>query len=262
MKAPILQRTIVVAAIICLVHLLFTDANGQYRERRYRKSNVYFGIEGTMGTKTFSVRSDISAIDGMKAQEEGFSLGAVLGGRTFLAKLRTGFFKPSSELGEKITARNLELNLNAFPLELFGTKNQFFKPYIIAGIDRARLKFLGNYSLPTPPQPPLPTQPSIPCPCVCPGDEEVVPVPESPPSVSTREEVADNSVLASVNIVWGSVGTGLIIHVPGKNKFINFFMEAQYGIPLSTRASSPAFDRTSTSEQLSLSAGIAMGLAR
>ena len=262
MKAPIDQRTITVAVIICLVHLLFTDVDAQYKERRYRKSNIYFGIEGTMGTKTFSVRSDISAIDGMKAQEEGFSLGAVFGGRTVLAKLKTGFFKPSSELGEKINARNLELNLNAFPLELFRSKNEFFKPYFIAGIDRTRLKFLGNYSLPAPPPPPLPTQPSIPCPCVCPGDEEVIPVPESPPSVSSREELTENSVLSSVNILWGSVGTGLIVHVPAKNKFINFFMEAQYGIPLSTRASTAAFDRTSTSEQLSLSAGIVMGLAR
>lgn len=246
----------------CLISLaLVNSVHGQYKYGRYSRSYFYFGVEGTMGTKTFSVKSDIPAINGMKAIEQGFSLGMVGGGRTVLAKVKYGSYAPTSSAEEKVTFRNMELNVNTFPMEIFKTKNNFFKPYLITGFDRSQLRFIGNYSLPAPPPPPPPANP---CPCICEGaKEEPIPVPEPAPSTtSPTEELSEDTVLGTVNVVRGTAGVGLIIHVPGKNKFINFFMEAHYGIPLLARSTSPAFDRTTVTGQLSLNAGLALGLSR
>lgn len=265
MRPPLRCRIINVTAMVCLISLVATSvSHAQYSHNRKRKTDFYLGVEATMGTKTFSVKSNIPAIDGMKSLEEGLSLGVVAGGKVVLAKIKHGFFKPSAAIAEKINLRNLEINVNAFPLEILRTKNQFFKPYLIVGVDRNQLKFLGNYSLPTSPVPPAPPlTPATPCPCICPGEEEVIPVPSTVAATpSLNEELAEDTVLGTVNAVRGSVGTGLVIHVPGKNKFINFFMEGQYGVPLRRRATSPAFDHTSVTGQLSLSAGLAVGLRR
>ena len=88
-----------ITAILVVLTLAFMNADAQYKGNRFRKPNFYIGVEGAMGTRSFSIKSDIAAINGMKALEEGYSLGAVLGGRTLLTKVKTGFFKPLHGIG-------------------------------------------------------------------------------------------------------------------------------------------------------------------
>src|SRR5690349_3919606 len=102
---------IIVIATILFILLISSAAHAQ----RGGGKKFYIGFDAGLGTRSFNISSDIEALDGLHANQEGFNLGVLVGGDVVRANIRKGFYKASATVGERIDIDEYELSMNMFP---------------------------------------------------------------------------------------------------------------------------------------------------
>src|SRR5688572_1361302 len=76
------------------------------------------GLEVTFGIKSFSLSSDINAIDNLKVLAEGGTLGVTIGSGILKGKVRQGYYYSASNVGKTIDYVRSAGVINFYPLDL------------------------------------------------------------------------------------------------------------------------------------------------
>jgi len=242
----------------------------------------YAGVEGSIGTRSFTMKSDIEAIDHMAVSAEGGSFGIVFGSKVFHTRLKQGYFKSSSSIAEKFGVMESSGSINLYPLQLNKMKFRYFEPYFLMGADRNTVKLYGEYVTITPGGgtlgagngtgtgtgtgtghdgtiicgaggPPIPDD----------GEGTLPTDPnENPEAGLGQSEQTDSApYLGKLVSTRANVGLGLECHIPGLHHFINLFAEAKYGIPVNKSVSDVVFKNTKASGSLAISFGVSFGFS-
>jgi hypothetical protein len=244
-----LKHTLVVM-IACgaLVMLSHTPVLSQYNPFPYK----YFGLEASVGPKELSVKSNISAINGIKIAEDAMVFGMFLGNESIAGKARFGMVRSAGESSGVIEIQDKHAGVNLFPLKIAGAKSSWIRPYVIAGMDFTNFKFYGTYELP-PPSSRNGSQHSCPLESEMTDDAAAAPAPSDAPP-------RKDQLLGKMNTTSFNTGVGLNIHISGETHFINFFAEASHGFLLSTKAMVLEYKDTRVSDSFSINAGVSFGL--
>jgi hypothetical protein len=107
--------------------------------KRGPKTN--FGLEATVGTRSFKMASDIEAINGMNVRAAGGSFGATIGSRFYSVKIRQGFFNAAPSETQKFNLAETSGVFNVYLFKLFNSRIKYFEPYFITSTDRSVLKY-------------------------------------------------------------------------------------------------------------------------
>jgi hypothetical protein len=198
----------------------------------YGRVKSYWGFEGSFGTRSFSLRSDIAAIDGMKVIEEGGSAGVIVGVEAVQIKVRGGFYYSSSKVCHTVNLFETEGTINLRPLQLVGPGHRVLEPYAFAGINKSTLKFHGFYN-----------QNGI--------DNSKV-------NFSTERA----PYLGKILLTSATLGFGIDFRLPERMSFIHLFSEVKYSAPINQESGSPMFGKTTTSDQLALNVGVSFGAVK
>lgn len=188
------------------------------------------GFEGSFGMKTFSVSSNIAAINGLNVTEEGGMIGVGIGAKALRVKIRQGYFYSSSMVAQTVDEVRSAFVANLYPLQLAPTNKSRFQPYLTAGVERNIFKMYGTY-----------------------GSENNKP---------RNYSVSEAPFLGKISNMITSVGAGLEYRVTTPGHFINVFAEGRYGKSFRTLSSNELFNGTSLSDQMVINVGIAFGYYR
>lgn len=193
-------------------------------------ADYQIGLEASFGIKTFSLSSDIAAIDGLSVTEEGGTIGVVMGAKALRLKLRQGYFYSSSTVAQTIDEVRSAFVANLYPLQLFQRNNSRLQPYFMGGMERNIFKMYGTY-----------------------GSENNKP---------RNYSVSEAPFLGKISNMIASVGAGLEYRVTTPGHYINFFAEGRYGKSFHTISSGELFNGTALSDQLVFSLGVGFGYYR
>lgn len=221
-------KVILILLIILVVALQSYSVKAQGL-KKFAKDNA-FGFEGSFGIKTFSLTSDVAAINGLNVVEEGGSIGVAIGANAFRLKIRQGFFYSSSAVVQTVDEVRSAFIGNFYPLQLLAGNNARLKPYFTGGIERNILKMYGTY-----------------------GSENNKP---------RNYSISEAPYLGKISTILASFGGGLEYGVKKPGHFVNFFAEARYGKSVRALSSSALFAGTSASDQLVINVGIGFGYHR
>jgi uncharacterized membrane protein YgcG len=263
------------------------------RMRRGPKTNI--GIEASMGTRSFRLKSDISVINKMAVPMEGASFGAIIGNKFYRVKLKQGFFNSADAVAQKFQLSETKGILNLYLLQsLLSNKPKYFEAYFITSVDRSLVKFYGSYvekknnsstsgagsqsgsggagsAQGTGTGSSGSGMPQCDGPMGDPDgnsnsgtgsntntnqDQSGTPTDPDPSAMSAKR------FLGKSNIMHANIGMGLECHIPGRKHFVNLFAETQYGIPFSATTSNAAFNNTKASAIFTVNFGLSFGISR
>jgi hypothetical protein len=267
---------IVLMVSMAIVGILLTEvAQAQRPPRGYSMANYYrgtsaggfvLGIEGGASMRTFTIKSDIDAINQLQVIQEGWSGGLVVGGGKLRGKLLYGNYAISSTISTDIREKSFSAQLQFYPLSTLGVKSKYFQPYVLAGIDVSNIIFKGTYI----PAPKLEKEKEIPCPCDCgglPGDPDLPPsgsgLPGPPPNPSGDPDLVappdtrTDRLLATQAVA----GLGLECNFKSNGRMFTIFSEARYGKPLGVEPITTPLANTSISGQFIVYFGISIGIS-
>lgn len=265
-----------------VVGTLFINIDQVAAQQYYRQpAKLFLGVEAGTGPRSFKIDSDIPEIDGTTVNEEGFNFGLMFGVNQFQFKANQGFYKASAAVGQHIDMSEFLVGSNYFLLKPAGKKRKYVKPYLTANVNASKVTFFGSYGLPQPAPPAIAPPP---CTCTCPAagepaipadpienTEEVIEfssqsVTESdraatlPESMQEEQPAGDERELGYIRSVRADVGAGIMIHLPARRYFMNFFAEAKYGLTLDQQASNFGFSNTKISDPFIINLGVSVGL--
>ncbi|HTJ53050.1 MAG TPA: hypothetical protein VL443_26530 [Cyclobacteriaceae bacterium] len=262
------------------------------------KNKFYFGVEGLMGTRSFKINSDITAIDKMGAFLTGTGFGAMMGDKAFHTKITRSYFNTEAMADQKFKLVETEGVVNLYPLQFMKKKFRYFEPYVVLGFNKGSLNFYGDYASQLKKNTKKATVAKAKtapefgtlnaCACTCGGpmtDPDLymtspdAPAPSSAPAYSSAAPPSDpfagdpdkeasakpessSAYLGKMTINRATVGGGVECHIPGATRFVNLFAEIKYGMPLSTNTGNVSFQNTKVTPQLTINFGINFGLSR
>jgi hypothetical protein len=281
--------------ILALVCSYQADAQrfSRYGRNVKRGKKLNIGVEASMGTRSFHLKSDISVIDKMSVPVEGGNFGVVVGNKFYRAKVKQGYFNSAPAVPQKFQMVETKAILNLYLLQsLLKTRPKYFEPYFITAIDRSSIKFYGSYvdksklngsgngsgsssghgtSGGTSSGSGSGT---VQCDGPMGDPDEVATPPTTPPTDPTAQNPDQASqdpalndptrkdFLGKISAMHANVGLGLECHIPGQKHFVNLFAEAQYGIPFSTTTKDIPFNNTKASGVFSVNFGLSFGITR
>lgn len=237
----------VLIVVVAIAAITVSDSYGQFRYGGRKRSKPYIGFETSVGTQTFTMKSNLPEYNNLKLYEEGYNIGVFAGGNGFLVKLRNGFYK--ADLIEKsLPVHNFQTTLNVFPLHYTRSKNEFAKPYVVLGIEKNTFEVSALVT----PKPKQVVPPTGEHECgELPGDPEQVETPVMPALPELR--TGNFSALRMI------AGTGVQVRIEKKRFFVNLHAEVQFGFPLKTSSTVAGFENTTVTRQLSTNGGIGFG---
>jgi hypothetical protein len=214
-------------ALIILILLIVMGAYSCAVKAQSFKPIKYFGFEASFGTRSFDVKSNISAINQMRAGHEGGSLGVVFGNDVLKARIRgAGFYYSNANTPHTQEVVEAGTSLNFYPLQLLNSKQTRLRPYLIAGGSLTKVRFYGKYL----------------------SDQ-----------ISSK---AYEPFLGKVSQIMATGGVGIEYQLASDFDFIHIFMEAVGGSPIQSNASSDAFSQTSIKRFTAISLGVSFGRKR
>jgi hypothetical protein len=192
---------------------------------------TYFGFDVAFGTRSFKLSSDIDKINGMNIQEEGATIGLLLGNKIWQTKLRQGYFYSSACVPYTTELIETELNININPLQMIKVRFRSVEPYITTGVERNAIRLHGNY----------------------------VSKDRAADAGGANRSFDEQSYLGRIVVTRASVGAGLQYRIPYQHSFLRLFAEARYGYALTHGTHESWFKHTSVSNQVAVSAGVCFG---
>jgi hypothetical protein len=266
---------------LLFVVAFFNTINDVTAQQFYRQpAKLFLGLEAATGPRSFKIDSDIKEIDGQTVNEEGFNFGLMFGINKFHFRANQGFYKASAAVGQRIDMADFFVGANFFPLKPLGKKGKYVKPYLSANINANKITFFGSYALPEPAPATPPPAAALPCPCTCPNSSGEPSIPSAEPLPSSDEPIEteldrsatlpepmpeepaanEDRELGSIRSIRADVGAGIMLQLPARRLFMNFFAEAKYGLTLDQQASNFGFSNTKISNPFVINLGVSFGL--
>lgn len=206
-------------------------AQSLYPQFPFSKKDVsYFGYEVSMGIRSFTLQSDIAAINGMQVQQTGASVGVNLSNQIGKVRATASLFYSDASVAHTVDGAEIGLSGNLYLLRLAKVNFHAFEPYLVATTGYQRSKFFGAY---------------------LPGD--------AVPNYS----VAEFPALGQISRVKAGVGMGVEWQLRNDTQhFIHLFSEVVMSTSLATAGSNVAFAKTSVVNPLRFTVGLSFGLSR
>lgn len=209
-----------------LIILIVLSAYSCVAQVQTLKSIKYLGLEGSFGSRSFSVRSNIKEINNMQTCQEGGSLGVAFGNELLKTRIKVaGYYYSNANTPRTQELFEVAASTNVYPLQWLG-RNSKLQPYITGGLSLDRIKFFGTYL-----------------------DDRTFNRPYEP-------------LLGKLYSVISNAGVGLEFQFPSAVDFIHLFAEATYGAPIHSSASVSEFSRTSIHHFTSFTFGLSFGRKR
>jgi hypothetical protein len=267
-------------SLLVIAAVVFTNVDRVYAQQYYRQpAKLFLGVEAGTGPRSFKIDSDIKELAGQTVNEEGFNFGVMFGINKFQFRANQGLYKASAAAGQRIDMNEFLVGANFFPLKPMGKKGKYVKPYLSANINGNKVTFFGSYALPVPAPVVVPAA-ATPCSCTCPGstgepaipaddplpqEDETVEIESDrnatlPESMPEQPAAKHDRELGNIRSVRADVGAGIMLHLPARRVFMNFFAETKYGLTLDQQASNFGFSNTKISNPFIINLGISVGL--
>jgi hypothetical protein len=209
---------------------ILKSCNVRAQEFPEKHTITYYGFDVTFGTRSFTLHSDISRINGMRVLEEGGSAGLLIGNKIWQTKIRQGYFYSAGRVPYTTDLVETELNFNINVLQLVKARFRSIEPYITAGLEKNKLKLYGYYVS---------------------GDV-----------AGTNMESSSRSgqpYLGNLIATRASVGTGIQYRIPFDYAFLRLFIEMRYAYTLAQKNTAECFSKTRPSNQTAVSVGVSFG---
>jgi hypothetical protein len=189
------------------------------------------GIEATFGFKSFTLSSDMNAINNLKVMTEGGTLGLTLGSGILKGKVRQGYYYSASNVGKTIDYVRSAGIINFYPLQLINKDNNEggLQPFITAGVERNIMKMYGFYG------------------------------PDYSSANQINYSISEAPYLGRIVNLQASVGAGLEYSIKKAGHFVSIFTEVKYGKNVANLYTSKVFDGTRSGNQTTLNVGINFG---
>ncbi len=258
MKTHNTQRTMgIVLITFSTIFMACTISTAQaqgYRNSYGRgSSKTMVALQGGLGTRSFTVKSDIDYLNNMKASQEGWETSLIFGGR--MARVRSGFGSFKTNMNELNTIKQSSFAgmVNIYALDILGKTNKYFHPYVITGFDVNTFEFKGSY---IPKAPLILSNPNTQQQCTCQIAGPGSPQPIEPPATS----LAPNSAkMTSTQLVSGLGGEVSSIK---DGRFFNMFGEVRYGLPVGVTTQNPVLNNTQIKNNMAVTFGIGFGISK
>lgn len=217
---------VILGLVLIMTAILHSHSVNAQRLRRFVHASA-FGFEGSFGMKTFSLASNIPAINGLNVIEEGGNIGVAIGAKALRIRIRQGYFYSSSSVIQTVDEVRSAIAVNFYPLQVLTGNDSRLRPYFIGGIERNILKMYGTY-----------------------GSENIKP---------RNYSISEAPFLGKISNTVAAFGGGFEYSVRGPGHFVKFFAEARYGKTIGARSSNVLFNETATSNQLAVDVGVGFG---
>lgn len=193
---------------------------------RNRRAPLYRGFEMSYGVRSFSIKSNITAINGLDVITEGGSAGIMLGSKVVRTRLIGGFYYAASCVKRTVDAFELDASTNIYPLQTLRKKSRT-TPYLVSALVYNKLKFGGNY---------LETD-----------------------TKRTNRSVSDDKYIGKLHQVNFSTGIGASYSLYDRFDYLQLFAETRYNLPLAIDTQSAGFKSTTSTAQLMVTIGVRFG---
>jgi hypothetical protein len=214
--------------VILFVVLTLQSINSIAQSFQPKSKVFYRGLQVNYATRSFTIASDIPAINQSRGTLAGGQIGLVLGNEVLRAKVGLlGYYSSGGNTKGTIELYQTNTALNFYPLALLNKKGWRIQPYVLGSVAFDRFKFYGYY---------LDNSPGI-----------------------INYSCSLEPYLATIKQINATVGTGLEFKLLDKFDFVHFFTEVRYGHSLSSKSTSAQFDHTSLGNQMQVIAGISFG---
>lgn len=191
------------------------------------------GIEATFGFKSFTLSSDMNAINNLKVVTEGGTLGLTFGSGILKGKVRQGYYYSASNVGKTIDYVRSAGAINFYPLQLINKNNNNseggLQPFITAGVERNILKMYGFYG------------------------------PDYSAANQINYSISEAPYLGRIVTLQASIGAGVEYSIKKEGHFVCIFTEVKYGKNVADLYTSKVFDGTRSGNQTTLNVGINFG---
>jgi hypothetical protein len=115
-------------------------------EAQIIRSISYVGFEASFGVRTFDTKSNITAVNGIHAAQEGGQLGLVFGNQAWKTRIQVaGFYTPGFNTPHTQELFETAAAVNFYPTALSQLRHHGLFPYVMAGLGIARINFFGKY---------------------------------------------------------------------------------------------------------------------
>jgi len=257
---------VLVVLFMGILQVVATSAQAQKFDYFNRNSKLMVGVGSSLGTRSFSIKSDITAFNNLKGTQQGWESFMIVGRNTL--KFRTGFgsFKTDLIDANSIKQSSISGLANIYVLDMIGKGKKIFHPYVITGIGVNIYQFSGTAV----PEGPL-TLPNPQCKCTCPltpvtdlgvSGETVIPVETlTPTSEISDQEPAIDVKTAKMTYTQIVSGLGAEASFFKNGRFFTLFGEARYGLPIGVTTQSSGLNNTQIKNQMALTFGIAFGIS-
>ena len=260
MKKQNTQRTMGIVLIV--ISMMAAFATTPVQAQGYRSSYVrgpakmMVALQAGLGTRSFTIKSDIDYLNKMRASQEGWESSLIFGGR--MVRVRSGFgtFKTSMNELNTISQKSFTGMGNIYILDMMGKTNKYFHPYVVTGFDVNILEFKGSY---IPKAPLILSNPNTQLPvCTCqltgPGSPQPIDPAATSPTPGTNSAKMTSTQLVS--------GIGAELNFTKDGHFYSMFGEVRYGLPIGTTTQNPVLNNTDVKHNMAVTFGIGFGISK
>jgi hypothetical protein len=195
-----------------------------------RKQLSFRGYELSTAFASSRLTSNISQLDGLRAELIGGHVAGMLGNHLGKVKAGVGMYYSTAATPYTINALQGGLSGSLYFLRLKEMTQHSFEPYALIGVNYLQTKFYGSYLN---------------------------------HDAARNYSTIDEPLLATVNIMQLTLGSGVEFQLESDDqKFMHFFIEGGYGLPLVATTSNAVFSGTTIKHSMNLKIGVSFGIAK
>jgi len=244
-----IKAALLLTVSIGFIALITVPAHGQiYKRNSYLRgsSKPVVAFQAGLGTRSFSVQSDIDYLNGNRSTLEGWQSSLMIGGK--MVRLRSGFgaFKTNKSKSSDIKQASIAGLVNLYPLNMLGKAYKYFHPYATIGIDVSAFQFSGSQ---IPAAASIFSNPNTLTPCQLLAPKTAIP----------DSNVTNSAKMTSTQLIGGA---GVELSFVKEGYFFSMFGEARYGQPIGITTQNQVLNNTYVNENIALLFGIAFGIGK
>ncbi|HCW08251.1 MAG TPA: hypothetical protein DGG95_12895 [Cytophagales bacterium] len=204
------------------------------RRLKAKRMPVYVGGSLSLAFPQNTLKSRIEALNGLRVSYTGTNLGGVLGTQLLKLKANAGLYYSDASVPYDMQMWQCSLASSIYILRLKEIKYHTLEPYFNLGLAHQSTKFYGNYLA---------------------GENGA---PTNSNYSSTDQPLLNVSQYNQMN-----AGVGVEYQLESSNRmFVHLFAEMNYGLLISSRANTAAFNKTVTQNPTSITLGINFGIIK
>jgi hypothetical protein len=204
---------------------VLTDSTWDNREETDRP--LYVGFEVSLGHSSYTLQSDIPQLSNLMVSYFGGAAGGVLANQLGKLKANIGLYYSDASAPYTFDLLTGNVSANLYLLRIRQVKYHTLEPYLVGGVSAQQTKFYGTYL----------------------ND-----------GMRQNYSTAEEQLLGKVATTQFNVGLGAEYQLKNdQGNFIFLFAEVVCGVPVATRHTREAFDRTHIINPVSISVGVGFG---